>query len=142
MREWRRGSAVTINAADRLMVELGEHLGDLPDDVWTDPPDRRPMRTQPVTTAQRLEAVARVRAGAAISRIAGEYRVGRHTLLPLVADLSVKDFRRRCGIGTDSVRPAWLDGGMRRTAKPRAPSQTLDVAWLGALTTHLPKGGS
>ena len=63
---------MTLGAADRLMVQLGEHLGDLPEEVWADPP-LRPRRGPLLTDRARLEAVEQVRAGADKDEIATEY---------------------------------------------------------------------
>ena len=70
---------MTLGAADRLMVQLGEHLGDLPEEVWADPP-LRPRRGPLLSRPSRLEAVERVRAGEDKDEIAAEYRVTRHAV--------------------------------------------------------------
>jgi hypothetical protein len=32
--DWQRGARVNVYTADRVLVELGHHLNELPDDMW------------------------------------------------------------------------------------------------------------
>jgi hypothetical protein len=36
---WRRGSAASIYTADEVLCKLGVCLGELPDDLWREPPE-------------------------------------------------------------------------------------------------------
>lgn len=73
IRDWRYGTAASIYTADKILIRLGYHLSELPDDLFTD----SPMVTgfsAPIGDEKRREIKRRARAGegtAAISRAVG-----------------------------------------------------------------------
>jgi hypothetical protein len=40
IRHWRAGCKASVYVADRVLIKLGLHLSEIPDDLWVQPPKR------------------------------------------------------------------------------------------------------
>jgi hypothetical protein len=73
IRDWRYGTAASIYTVDKILVRLGCHLSELPEDLFTDSPLVTGF-SAPIGEEKRREIKRRAKAGegtAAISRAVG-----------------------------------------------------------------------
>lgn len=85
VRDWRDGAVANVYAADRVLVKVGLHLNDVPEDLYREPPDRTTRKAKRCTAAERQEILRRWAAGDSRYSIAKDLGRHRRTVEKIVA---------------------------------------------------------